>query len=300
MVISRIYGGMGNQMFQYAFGRAIAEKLNTELQLDIRMLESYATRPNITTRVFDLDLYNISAKLSNDDIIKTLPIYSTRSDRYKRIVKNILGIKTFYNNFELITQSRFNPKNISIGNNYLLEGYWQKYEYFKDIEKIIRAEFKLKDKPSDKIIEIENYIEGRNAVAIQIRKTDYLSITSNRIMFAELKQDYFEAAYNLIKSKVEKPLFLIFSDDNEWARQNLQFIKDEMLIIEEEWKGDKFQYSTYLMNKCKNHIISNSSFGWWGAFLADNPEQIVIAPQKWYNIPHKNLNISTPPAWIRI
>ncbi len=300
MLISRLYGGMGNQLFQYAFGRAISEKLNSKLTLDARFLLENKIRSNFTLRKFDLDLFNINAIIGDYDNLEYIPHNFSKFQKVLQLIKCNLGIKTHINGYRLIKEEFYDAKELKEGNNYILDGYWQRYDYFKDIEHLLKQELTFKDKPTTKILEIEDYIKDRNSIAIQIRKTDYVNITKNRMIFEELTSEYFESSLNFLKKKIDKPIILIFSDDNNWAKENLKFIKDEKIIIEDKWKGDKYQYSMYLMNKSKNHIISNSSFGWWGAFLSNYPEKIVVAPKNWFKIPSKNNNISLPASWVRL
>ena len=115
-----------------------------------------------------------------------------------------------------------------------------------------------------------------------------------------MDKSYFVNGLNHIKQFVKNPLILIFSDDNEWASKNLDFIKDEKIIIEDEWKGDKYQYSMYLMSRCKNFIISNSSFGWWGAWLSDYINKKVVAPKSWYKLPFYHTKVKLPSDWHQI
>lgn len=300
MLISRLYGGMGNQMFQYAFGRVLAEKLNSELILDIRFLSDNTTRSNFTLRKFDLDLFNINAKIGDWDNLSQIPYHFSKAQKAFQLLKCKFGIKTYINGFRLIKEEFYNESELKKGLAYILDGYWQKHSYFEKIETLIKSELTFKDQPTDKIKEIEDYIKDRNSIAIQIRKTDYLTIAKNRQLFVDLTPDYFEISLNYLKKNLNNPIILIFSDDNDWVKKHFTFIKDEMIIIEDEWKGPKYQYSMYLMNKCKNHIISNSSFGWWGAFLSNYPEQRVVAPKNWYKIASKNKNISVPKSWIKL
>ena len=300
MLISRLYGGMGNQMFQYAFGRSVSERLGVDLTLDIRFLLDNTKRSNFTLRKFDLDLFDIKAIIGDIDTLSQIPFHFTKFQKAYQLLKCKLGIKTYINGFRLIKEEFYNENSLQMENNYILDGYWQKYSFFKDYEHLIRKELTFKDKPTQKIQELEDYISSRNSIAIQIRKTDYLTIKKNQFIFEDLTPEYFEASLNYLKKKLNNPIILIFSDDNDWVKSNLKFIKDESIIIEDEWKGPKYQFSMYLMNKCNNHIISNSSFGWWGAFLAENPDKIVVAPKKWYKISSMNNNISLPDSWVRI
>lgn len=301
MLISKLYGGMGNQMFQYAFGKAIATKLNVDLVLDTRLLNSSKKRtPFYTIRSFDLDLFNIDVLTDNEINLNNIPKDFSKNERYLQYFKNLMGLDIHIDNYRLIKEDFFNDSLITPNNKYILDGYWQKEDYFKSIKETIRADFTFKEAPSNQIQEIENYIRDRDSIAIQVRKTDYLSITINRLIFEELTADYYRVALEQLKRKLKDPIILIFSDDNKWVEENLNFIKDEKILILDEWKGDRYQFSMYLMNRCKHHIISNSSFGWWGAYLSNYPENIVIAPKRWFKIQSKNKKVSTPNSWIRI
>jgi hypothetical protein len=103
----------------------------------------------------------------------------------------------------------------------------------------------------------------------------------------------------ILKSKIENPYIFIFSDDNDWCRANLKFDVPS-LIIEDKWKGDKYMYSLYLMTKCRDFIIPNSSFGWWGAWLSKNRKKNIIAPKKWFLTKTRNYSDLVPDSWIKI
>lgn len=266
MIISKIQGGLGNQLFQWAYGRNLSLKYNTQLYMDTRFYDIKS--PDITKRNFNLDKFpNINYNLINNDVIRNF-----NSNGYPIIyTDNFHYIDLEYNN------------NL----NYYLDGYWQSEKYFKEIENIIRQELSPNKLILDKISKVHNPED--NNVSLHIRRTDY--ITSNGVHPIQ-PISYYEEALNIIK---DYDNILVFSDDIEWCKNNLHFYK--MLFIENNTDIEDL----YIMASCKNNIIANSSFSWWGAWLNNNPDKKIITPINWFGI-QANLNTSDmmPNNWIKI
>lgn len=292
MIVSQLLGGLGNQMFQYALARNLAEKKRTELLLDISLLLDRAPRENFTFRDYDLDLLNIKEKFTLSSIfakitkIPTIPIWFSSIDkrlRYK-IVKEKCG-------------KIFDKSIFSLRGNLYLEGFWQNEKYFKDIENIIRKEFIFKHKVEKYSLVILNKIISTNSVCLNVRRTDYISNPGTNKLMGEINLDYYEKAAEIISSKIKKPCYYIFSDDIEWCRNNLK-LKYPYEFIGHEHAGYKFSTYLQLMISCKHFIIPNSTFAWWAAWLNSSETKIVIGPERWYR--DKNRGGLVSESWIRI
>ena len=256
MIISKIQGGLGNQMFQYAYGRHLSHKYNTKLYLDTRFYRGF--QGNVV-RTFLLDKFKNTEIDTNLDMIQNnYPIY---------------GIVDDFNYKEL---------NPPVDCSYYLDGYWQSERYFQESEEIIRNDFSPINVPNVPLLDT-------NTVSIHIRRTDY--VTSNGYHPVQ-SIDYYKNAIDLIG---DYDNLFIFSDDIKWCRDNLNF--KNMVFMDGLSELDDM----FIMSMCKNNIIANSSFSWWGAWLNNNPDKKVIAPIKWFG-EQANLNTSDiiPKKWIKI
>lgn len=295
MICVQLNGGLGNQMFQYAFGRAMAFKLQTELLFDSSPLLNNKTA--FTNRTLELGIFKIKIQLASITDIK----------RLKSIFYRIVNVIFYKLGFKGIQTSKyFIEKNFSynksidkIGKNCYLNGYWQSYRYFQNIESIIREEFKfppiLDMGNKDTIFKIEN----GNSISLHIRRSDFVNNKYHDI-HGTCSIEYYQKAVEYIATRVSDPVFFIFSDDIEWARTNLnlnfpyEFVAGNI--------GNKSFIDMQLMSLSKHNIIANSSFSWWGAWLNSNTEKIVIAPKQWFLEEKMNAQTSDliPNTWIRI
>jgi hypothetical protein len=257
LIIVKLFSGMGNQMFQYAAARRLSIVNNDLLKLDIS-----GFRKGEFFRKYSLSHFNIVEQLATNKEISHL-----KSVRY---VKEV----SFGFNSKILELER--------GDVYL-EGYWGCEKYFKNIEEIIRKEFTVKYPLTDENKRLADSIDNCQSVAIHVRRGDYLHPRYNNF-FAICPLDYYFEAVNRITEEFSNLHFFIFSDDPDWVQQNLKLRFPTTLI---RHNGNEKNYEDLrLMSFCNYHIIANSSFSWWGSWLATKPNKIVFAPSKWYN----NLN----------
>jgi hypothetical protein len=296
MIIVSIQGGLGNQMFQYACGKAMAEILKTELKLDTTTYYSYPQQSILTLRTYQLSEFNISAKEANPNEIKQfIPgiIAPAKTQLIYYRLKRLLNRKHIY--IEK-TPLIYDPSILSISDNTYLLGYWQSEHYFKKICTIIRNEFKLKKKLSDISNQFLEEIKYNRGISLHIRRGDFLKHNNIKI-HGILPMDYYQKAIDIILLKINNPFFYIFTDDTEWVTKNFKFsVKNKIISgIASENNYEEL----WLMSKCKHHIIANSSFSWWGAWLNESPDKIIISPKNWIvNMPAKSDII--PKTWIQI
>jgi hypothetical protein len=182
----------------------------------------------------------------------------------------------------------------------LLKGYWQSAQYFSDYNSEIRQAFAFQAYSTEKLKETIDQIDQTNSVSIHFRRGDYLTNPVAQKVLGVLGMAYYSAAVQKIKSEIENPFFYIFSDDPEWVKKNLP-VNEKYKIIESSYQ-DKSHCDMLLMSKCKHHIIANSSFSWWGAWLNADPGKLVIAPKQWFADEQLNANSVhlIPAAWIRL
>lgn len=293
MIIVKITGGLGNQLFQYAFGKYLSVKLNTELKFDI---QTNYDSSNFTNRSVGLANFNIKLNLASKNEIDEFKYFNNKL--FARIERKFVQKLAFLNRSYMVQNSLNPQKNIvKFRNNCYYDGYWQSEDYFKQIANILQQELKSNFNPvlSEPNRYLLNEIRNSESVSIHVRRGDYISIQLNNSLFSICSLKYYEEAINYIKRKIKNPLFFVFSDDIEWAKENLR--GDNFIFV----TGNEPADDMYLMSLCEHNIIANSTFSWWGAWLNKNSEKIVIAPKQWYN---GKLNKSTkdliPAEWIRI
>ena len=299
MIVVALAGGMGNQMFQYACGRALAEKHRTELLLDCSFLQDKTPRPNFTFRVYELDIFAINAKqTSNGELKKYRPSFYYRV--YSKLSR-LIGLPIIVNPNYLSEQKAFHYSKAieKVSQNCFLAGYWQNEKYFKPIEPLIRQDFTFKRPLDQKNADLANRIRMANSVSLHIRRGDYVNNSLVHNVYSLCSLEYYQNAICYIEQKINNPGFFIFSDDIEWAKTNLKLSSRTCEFVSGN-TGKQSHVDMQLMSICRHNIIANSSFSWWGAWLNANAEKIVLVPEKWFNDPSLDVHDLIPESWIKI
>jgi hypothetical protein len=262
----KLTGGLGNQMFQFATGFAIAKKNNVRLSLDL----SYINQRQLFNG-FELEkVFDIYSKVSflNNAL-------SFKSVNFKEIL-NKIDI-TFYNFKE--PHFHYTSNILDIPKHSFLDGYWQSELYFKNYSKEIKKIFNFSDQLNEQNYLIANDINKNDSVSIHIRRGDFLLKRNNNHKI-DLKNYYLKAIDKSSKC-FKNPKYFIFTDDPLWVTEN--FILDYSYIVVDVNRGAKSFLDMYLMSLCKSNIIANSSFSWWSAWLNNNKDKIIYAPKDWFN-----------------
>ena len=282
MVISTLIGGLGNQMFQYAAGRALALRHGTVVRLDLGWLENPPAQ--LTPRRYELDCFRLEAELAS--------VYP-RTTRER--IRELLGRSPRVWREEMF---RFDPRVLELPDNVRLIGYWVSERYFADHAAQIREDFRFRDPPDERNAALAEQIRGSpTAVSIHVRRGDYVADERSAAFHGVLPSDYYVAAARRIQRVVGKPTFYVFSDDLDWCRSNLALGAPTVHVDHNQGRGWE---DLRLMTLCAHHVIANSSFSWWGAWLGARPDKIVVAPKRW--IAEESLDTShvPPPEWITV
>ncbi|MCA4895214.1 MAG: alpha-1,2-fucosyltransferase [Cytophagales bacterium] len=297
MVIVQLLGGLGNQMFQYALGRQLADSNGTELKLDTSILRDWSPGKHAVNRSFDLDIFALKPTIATKDEIS--PYHTALMTTPQKIV---FKIKTrFFGNPAIQEkQFHFDSNVLNLKGNIYLSGTWQSYKYFERIEKLIRTDFEFISPMSDHANELSEKIKQVNSVCLNVRRTDYVSVASTAQTMGVISLEYYELALQLMKESIGDFCVFIFSDDIEWCKKNMDFIEQPICFVEHRYAGWKFSDYLQLMKCCRHYIIPNSTFAWWGAWLNSNAEKMVIAPKQWMNDPYINTHDLIPDTWIRL
>lgn len=268
-IINRMKGGIGNQLFSYAAGRRLAKTNHVEMAID-------------TVSGFARDAtYRRRFALGNFSIVSREALPNERLLPFERVRRALLKIANRHLPFhrrkyvEQLTEA-FDPRLLSYcpkGTVYL-DGLWQSERYFKDIAVSIRKEFKISDTPSLQNAAIAQQILRTDAVAIHVRWFDRKGSESHNVSV-----DYYRQAMTLIESKVKEPCYVIFSDDIAEAIRKLDLRQKQFMPIDYNASEDAAHWDLWLMTKCHHHIIANSTFSWWGAWLGERDGKTVIAPR---------------------
>jgi len=294
MIKIQFSGGLGNQMFQYAFAKHLAVKNNTDLVLDLSYIESKLPFKKFSTPMqYELDIFNIDAKLEKLFFGNAVTYPFAKSEF-------ILKTKINTKKLNLLKENNlsFNAEYLNFPDNSFIQGNFQSELYFKEIEKIIRKDFTFNTKLDNENQHILEQIQQTNAVAVHIRRGDYLSIKKNASKFRSLDINYYKNAVNILENKTEQPAYFIFSDNIEWAKNHLNLEAKTTFINHN--KGKNSYLDMFLMSQCKHNIIANSTFSWWSAWLNSNHKKLVIAPKIWFLTEEFNQNDIVPKSWITI
>jgi len=279
MIQIQIKGGLGNQMFQYATARNLSLKYKKGLILNIEY--SFNIPKNDTPRKYQLDSFKISPDIKIDKNLSYLG---------KIILKSIFKIFGEEKQFKIA--EFFNKHNLPV----FLNGYFQSEKFFVENRKVLLNEFIPKETDFDENkIKIIDTIKKAESVSLHVRRNDYLK-PQHAKDYNVCSMEYYNKAINYIKKHTNNPLVCIFSDDPEWVKK--EFKIDNVLFADNNLFKDYEQI--YLMSLCKHNIIANSSFSWWGAWLNQNPNKIVIGPKQWLiSKSSEELDIM-PKDWIKI
>ncbi len=297
MIIVRLSGGMGNQMFQYALGRALALKYNVPLKLDIDMQmylhEHGFNLKSLIFRPYSLDVFNISVQIANQ---KEVPWY-LRNYGAGKVRPIIDGVRRriLHPSFGKRDQ-QYDPAILLKGPNTYLDGNWQTPKYFSDIKDVLQKDFTLKEPLSEKSQSLHNEIVSCNAVCVHIRRGDYVG---NKVHDTAIGQTYYDKGISYISNHTTIEKIYVFSDDIEWCRANLTFAYPT-IFVGNEYAGDRDCEHFALMSACKYFVIPNSTFSWWAAWLAANENKIVIAPKKWFADDTIDTHDLIPEEWVRM
>ena len=279
-------------MFQYALGRRMAYVLGVKLKLDIFGFTNYKLHN------YGLWAFKIQENFASQEEIMALTVRKQGiiPRVIRRISHKLLKVAPTY-----IWEKKpfhFDLDILDLPDGVYLEGYWQSEKYFADTEAIIRQEFTVKIPQAGINKELAKQITSCESVSLHIRRGDYVSNLRTNQIHGTCDQDYFVRCVNCLTQKVKNPYFFIFSDDPEWAHNNLKLSYPTTIV--DHNKADKNYEDLRLMSQCKHHIISNSTFSWWGAWLSQNPEKIVFAPKRWMKSDVYDPKDLIPDKWIKV
>lgn len=295
MLVARVIGGLGNQMFEYAAARALSLRTNVPLVLDISAFADY------NLHVYCLNQFNIAGDVLDQveyvDVDKSKYVVRNSKSLIGRISRRLkLGrrLKVFRE-----TDLVFDSEVLTLTDSTYLEGYWQSERYFIDQEQQIRSDFGLKSSPDAINQGWLEHINSVLAVSVHIRRGDYVTNPAANAIHGVCSIDYYQRAVEFLRSRIASELcFFVFSDDPEWSKNNIDFGAKTFFISHND--ASKNYEDLRLMSACKHHIIANSSFSWWGAWLNADVNKIVVAPKRWFGGDEHDAKDLVPKEWVRL
>ncbi len=304
MIIVLFGGGLGNQMFQYAFGRALSIKNNQLFKIDNSRYLPLKPDAYKDWRIFGLNNFNIVGEIAKKEEIDKYNKYYKPKNWPQRLFLKLYNIRfspeNYYKKAYIVEPAsncqKFDPNILNFRyKDASFRGFWQSEKYFKDIRNILLRDFTVKTAPDKYSSMLLDEIDKSNSVNLHIRRGNN---TDPQNPFGTLPFSYYVQAIEYLVKKINNPKFFIFSDDIGWVKNN--FIKIDFPHVYIENGINKDYEDMRLMSQCKHHIIANSTFSWWGAWLANNPDKIVIAPERYaQNIDKPNPDYY-PESWITI
>jgi hypothetical protein len=321
VVATRLCGGLGNQLFQFAAGLSLAQRCGARLILDATVFTLPEER-----RKFALTPYPISAEVVFDGYaysptrpIVLLPRPRGSKERPDGIIDRVayrLGRSGFAIEGAFATVLRalhrvtgqppglrlFGEKTfdydaafVALGARTYLDGYWQSERYFSDVRGLIGRQLTLPYAPNAANASWLTRIAGANSICVHVRRGDYL-MTDHLAQHGICAASYYERAMRTIAGSVENPQFFVFSDDLAWSREHI--LGPNVAFVDAN-PADAAHDELRLMAACRHHIIANSSLSWWGAWLARNDGQIVIAPDPWFSARKQTPDLF-PRTWLAL
>ncbi len=298
MVTVFLRGGLGNQMFQYALGLCLAKKNNTGLRLDTVFLCDRFPRREFSYRNYDLGVFALAPRftlLSRISAAIPIPGLWLALDLAAIKIGNVFGVRRIIKETD---GKIFDPAALRASGNMVLWGRWQTEKYFAECAEEVRRAFQFKNALAGEAAQVAEKIEKINSVSVHIRRGDYVRFKSTERLYGKADLSYYERAAAYMADRVNNPHFFVFSDDVAWCRENLK-LAFPTTFVSEQAAGPHDAFHMELMSLCKHHIVTNSTFSWWGAWLNANPQKIVIAPKRWYGDPAIKTDI-VPERWIKI
>ena len=272
MKIVKVTGGFGNQLFQYAFYLALHNKYTESIYLDSLDMANYRLHNGFELEnIFKVDANYCTAE-QRSKVRKDSNVFSKLFTK----AKNALGFNKNYvleakSEHFTYSENNFGEQSTAI----YFKGYWQHAKYLEGIEGELRARLTFPAFEKEQNIELSDFIVSHNTVSLHVRRGDYVQ---HKAFGGICDLSYYQRAVEKIKQQVEDPVFIVFSDDINWCKDNLNL--EGVKFVDWNTGDDSFR-DMQLMSLCKHNIIANSSFSWWGAWLNNNADKVVICPNKW-------------------
>jgi hypothetical protein len=292
MIIVKLMGGLGNQLFQYAFARAFSARTGRPVFYDLSLYESGTSDYPLDLQRFAVPLPAANegevARLSDDGRSFLDKVYGRLVGKEHALRGPCIQEPSF----------RFSPRVAELQRDELyFIGYWQSERYFLRVAAELHGELVLKGRPSDRMRSLRTRLAGSRTVSVHVRRGDYVRNPMFRSIYRTLGRDYYDAAFGLVVRSRGRAIPVVFTDDPDWARLELALSPDQLVV---EPQPESAAEDMVLMSECDDHIIANSTFSWWGAWLDPRPSKMVVSPKDWFHPGRYSMRDLLPEAWTRL
>lgn len=289
MIIIKIFQGLGNQLFQYALSRSLQMRHGVPVKLDLTWYDEYSNH-----RTFGLDKFNTKFEIATYEEATQVKNGIYPNKLLQLLNNKLLLFKKYYQQpYFKEDLSRLDSNISKINSRTYVEGYFSSDYFFKDYREVLMKELTLINQPNEINQKWIEKMKSSNSVALTVRRGDFIGNPLHDVCDI----NYFHRAIHEITKYVENPVFFIFSDNLEWTKENLNMDKAHFFMGH---NFPNFYEDMRLIRNCKHHIIPNSTFSWWGAWLGDDSDKIVIAPKTWLNSDSIDYSYFLPTDWIKI
>lgn len=284
MILVRFNGGLGNQLFQYAAGRQLSLKFNTGLVADLQDYQQ-AGHP------FLLDKFNVNMRMAGAEDYAFFERNGYRQGLFRKLFNQVAIVHEPHFHYSPVIMNQAKKHT-------WLQGYWQCEKYFSDIRNVLLNELKPAAQPGARTLELMKAAAEGRSVAIHVRRGDYVSNAHTLEFHGLCDMDYYQKAIAMIEARVEQPVYFVFSDDIDWAKEHIR--PGGIVYYSDHTDAHAAWEDLMIMKSCSHNIIANSTFSWWGAWLGEQPDKTILAPAKWFAKSHLNANDVIPEHWIKI
>jgi Glycosyl transferase family 11 len=286
MIIVNLVGGLGNQMFQYACGLALSSTTGENVLYATDIYDQQATYNG-----YELDtVFGLALPIATPPDRKRALGFIGSNPYVRRAVMNYALLEVLMPGTAIFERSFAFDANLAVklSKGGYLHGYWQSESYFGNTKEQVYRAFQFKG-VDDSALDVT----GKINVSLHVRRGDYMNAGK---VLAVCNDAYYKNALGALGLSLEETILNVFSDDPNWARQHISNLHPECRFIQGNHGKNSYK-DMYLMSKCDHHIIANSSFSWWGAWLNQSPGKRVIAPKRWFVDPAKKSDNIIPPNW---
>ena len=299
MIIARLWGGLGNQLFQYAAGYALAKACRTALLLDPTQCHLDQNRP------YELEQFNITGRPWTEaekkrlgPLIRLVRPAEETTKHWSRMVKQLL-LPVVSRHFYYVADRNagFQSEIFTRHAHAYMAGTWADSRYFAADSDDILRQFSFKAAPDDENRRMLELIGKGRAVCVHVRRGDYVKIADTIARFGVCSSEYYHAAMAHVLARVENPTAFVFSDDPVWTAEHLRLPCETVYVTHNVGRCNAEDLR--LMAACQHFVIANSTFSWWGAWLSTHPEKIVVAPKRW-SIDTQTIGNPVLPDWVKI
>lgn len=292
MILTNIVGGLGNQMFQYAFGRAMSLRLGIPQKVVLDQFDIYPGHNG-----FELDkVFSLSVcKASRQDLVSALGWRA--SPRIRRLIGRFPF--SFFRGKAWINEEVFLQENMCLSDRgvYYFQGYWQSESYFSDISAELRRDFVFTTSLSEGDKQVISEMALQPSASLHVRRGDYTK-GKFKSLYAQCDLNYYKSAVAYLREREAGVRIFAFSDDPDWVVDVLRPELGEVDVVKHN-RGLNSVNDMRLMACANHHIIANSTFSWWAAWLNDSPDKIVVAPSKWFLSGASDAGL-IPVDWVRM